>query len=119
MRQHVEVGALHGGSQVRIGGAAAPALGDGHVHAAEAFLLKPVHIGGVRIPRLAGSGHPCGMQWVAHGAVTSVRLAAAASIPVAPLFPGLTAPEIRPYTPIPPTLPPPPPPPFHTLPPAP
>src|SRR5260370_16670867 len=99
MRQHVEVGALHGGSQVRIGGAAAPALGDGHVHAAEAFLLKPVHIGGVRIPPLAGSGPPCGMQWGAHSAGTRVHVAAAASILLSPPFPAPPPPPLPPYTP--------------------
>src|SRR5271166_2033483 len=86
MRQYLEIRPPHGGLEVGIGGAAAAAARHRHVHAAEAFLLKPVHIGGVRIARLAGGGEPGGMQGVLDGAVASLQLAAVAAILVAALL---------------------------------
>ncbi len=85
MRQHLEVGALHGGAQVGARGAAAPAPLHGHVHAAEAFLLKTVDVRRPRIARLAGGAEPCRMQRIVQASIGRVQLAAAAAVLVAAL----------------------------------
>ena len=95
MGQHLQIRAPHRRPQIGVGGAAAPALAHRHVHAAEAFLLKAVHIVRLRIPRLHTSRQPGRMQGVAHRAVAGLQLAADAAVFVASLLAGLGAPEIR------------------------
>jgi len=89
-----QVGTSHGGPQIGIRCATAPALAHGHVHPAESFLLRAVDIGGVRIARLGGGGKPRGMQGIAQRAIARFQLAAAAPIGVAPLLALFRAPEV-------------------------
>src|ERR1700688_3077291 len=95
MRQHLEIGSIHGRSEIRIGGTATPAVAHRHVHPAETLLLKSVDVRGLRITGLACRRQPRGMQWIAHAPVSRLQLAAAAAVVIAALLAIFGALEIR------------------------
>src|ERR1700676_1760710 len=95
MRQHLEIGSVHGRSEIRIGGTATPAVAHRHVHPTEALLLKSVDVGGPRIAGLARRRQPCSMQRIAHASVSRRQLAAAAAVVVAALLTIFGTLEIR------------------------
>src|ERR1039457_1887602 len=95
MGQYLEIGPAHGRTQVRVGGAAANAVGDRHVHATEALLAVAVDVRRPRVPRLVRVVEPRRMQRIGQAAVTGLKLAAAAAVLVA-AFGALLGPfEIR------------------------
>ena len=92
------------GTQVRAGGAAAPALAHRHVHTAEALLLKAVDVRAARIAHLLAGGEPRRVQRVAHRSIARHELAGIAAVPVATLLPALRALEIRQHVAVRPSL---------------
>src|SRR5882724_4820623 len=80
MRQHFEIGSVHGRSEIRIGSTAAPAAAHRHVHPAETLLLKSVDVRGLRITGLACRRQPGGMQWIAHASIFRLQFAATAAV---------------------------------------
>ena len=86
VRDDGDIGPLHRGSKIGLGGAAPCAVAHRHIHPAKTFLLLPVDIRCHRIACLRSRIYPRLIERVSHRAVPRIERSVAAAIAVATLI---------------------------------